>query len=160
MSNPTGTARNNRFVALVSGERELTLAVQETNAGEIDVSMPELANRYTEGIPYPGDAINYNDLVLTFLIDEKFDVWFDVLKWIDDVLTGKRGHETIELILHDAQHQPVKSIVYHNAIPTNLSQVQMSITSDEAVLQADIRLLFSHFTVQDKLSDREVNFYE
>ncbi len=83
----------------------------------------------------PGDKLKFSNLTVRFLVREDFSNWIDMYHWM--IGLGKpRDHtqyankpfhrEDFHLIIKSAYQQPITTIAFQDAWPTDLSSVEWS----------------------------------
>jgi hypothetical protein len=104
------------------------------------------------GIPIAGDHIHYQDLQVTFKIDEDLQNWFEIHNWIRSLgfpdnfteyakiadaqaaapTSGLGIRSDISLIILNAVKTPIYDVVFREAFPTYLSDMTFT-TTDTSV---------------------------
>lgn len=89
-------------------------------------------------IPHPGNMVTYNDFYVTFVIDEDFKNYMEIVKWIKDIghpdnlYQYEKASENIDGIVSDItlsiltnQRRPNKRLTMRDCFPYNISDVLM-----------------------------------
>lgn len=125
--------------------------------------------------PYPltGTAINYSDLSLTFLVDEKFANYRSIYNWMvgigfpqdheqfqqlvkvkNPLTVNTKAVESslrseIDLIMLDSMSQPIVKYKFHDAFPVTLESLPFDVTITEAkYFSVAASFRFSYYTIE------------
>ena len=140
----------------------------------------DAADTYTRfnKIPQPGDELQYEQLQLSFLIDENLKNWYQVHDWMREIATPKSSKEfeykrgklssdnrntkptdlsnisnqwrsDCSLFILSSNYQPVAEFIFRDAWPTSLS----TLTFDSSVQD------LQYFTAQLTLSYTYYDYY-
>jgi len=96
-------------------------------------------------IPYPGDHLLYNDLTISFKVDENLENYMEIHGWLRSlgrldsyaqlaskpVYTGEGITSEISLMLLTSYKNPNYEIVFENAFPVSLSGLDFLTTADD-----------------------------
>lgn len=107
----------------------------------------------------PAAGLNYSELSLDFLIDEDMTNYFELVDWIKAVSTPYTGraqslydelgydpYSDLSLILLDNNMNPLKTIVFVNAFPTNLGAIAFDSSVDVPIVQkCNVSFAFDHY---------------
>ena len=123
-------------------------------------------------IPQPGDELYYEDLVLTFLVDENMKNWQQVHDWMREITTPysekefKYNRGTIasqyndrtgaewqnqwksdaSLFVLSSNYQPIAEFMFRDAFPTNLTTIQFdSSVEDIQYFTAEVTLKYTYY---------------
>jgi hypothetical protein len=94
-------------------------------------------------IPVPGTGIEYNKLRVQFLVDEKFNNYFEMYNWIFQIAEPLGGiasnypekksnifkDVTIQMLTN--KDNPNFNLVYYGAFPISLSDIDMDVRTDD-----------------------------
>ena len=163
--NLNSPGKNNNYYVVISGFRNLSMPCQSVNLAGIDTNATYMHARDTQnGIPLPADSLNYGDLVLDFIHDHKMISFFDIMEWFNAVHLNKTNlkekdiYTTIELVVNDKQHKPILRLLYYNCIPSSIGEIKMSIKEDSTYLTNSVRVLYSHYSIINIESGKEIFF--
>ena len=118
--------------------------------------------RLSPGLPMPADTINYGEVSAMIILDEDLSGYTELLKWMESFLnanmvmpvesesTGK-GPTAADITVNilSSHNNVVKSIIYRDAIPPNLGDIQFEAASGDVnyvIYPASFR--FSYFEVK------------
>jgi hypothetical protein len=98
-------------------------------------------------IPYPGDHLEYSDFDVTFKIDEELANYNEVYSWMTSLgrlfpgaylnlqqqqtFTGASIKSDIALVVLDSHRNPTREIVFHEAWPTAMSDIEFNTTLED-----------------------------
>ncbi len=108
-------------------------------------------------IRLPGDKLTYDPLVVSFIVQENFENYFEILRWMYGLAKpmtteqrrnleskNERYSDAILTILTNKKN-PLFHIRFTNCWPISLSSITLDSTvADAAPLTADITLYFMH----------------
>lgn len=121
----------------------------------------------TSNVDYnvPGEKIEYEDLVITFLVDEYLKNYFEVFNWLialgfpestEQFKLLKEGKtpytETSDIILTTTTNKfnPINKFVFVDCFPTDLSPVDFTnVDTTISPIQCTATFDYSYFYVQD-----------
>lgn len=58
--------------------------VQEVNLPGLNIDAKSVGNPFTT-IPVPGEKISFNSLDVTFVIDENYQNWYEIFRWMEGI---------------------------------------------------------------------------
>ena len=103
----------------------------------------------------PSNVITYDDLNLSFIVDEQLKNYLEVYSWMlrckPLVGSPKLIHELRDITVYvlDSHKQPVLKFTYKDAFPTNLGALAYATNvSDTDVLTCDTTLAYQSFAVE------------
>lgn len=138
--------------------------VQSCNIPGISID-PVMIGTPLVNLPYSGDHITYQELTVTFKIDEDLGSYIDVYTWIRQLgfsedsseyatiasqskISGNGIVSDASLIILDAKKRPNYEIVFINAFPISLSTIELGYTiNDVEYLTADAVFRFDTFDI-------------
>lgn len=104
-------------------------------------------------IPYPGDQLLYNDLTVSFKVDENLANYLEIHNWLRSLgrldsyqalalqpsYTGDGLYSEISLMLLTSYKNPNFEVVFENAFPTSLSGLDFITTAEDVdYLEAEV----------------------
>lgn len=117
-------------------------------------------------IPFQGDHLQYNPLVLSFKIDESLQNWLEMFNWITGIgnpenkkipydliannpdWTGYGVYTNLQLFVLDSQNNPTYIFHFDHAFPTSLSGPKFeSIQDDVQFITSSVSFLYSIYHV-------------
>ena len=141
---------------------------------------------YLKDIPVPGDKVLYDDLTVSFLVDEKMENYLAIHKWITglgypesrgqydqlrkddnrtDSIIGDDGDPryfefsdaTLQIL--SSNYKPSVLVNFKDAFPTTLSTLDFDVsTRDYAYFTAEVSFKYTIFTITDPNGNRLDNF--
>jgi hypothetical protein len=58
--------------------------VQEVNLPGLSIDPKSVGNPFTT-IPVPGEKIRFNSLDVTFVVDENYQNWYEIFRWMEGI---------------------------------------------------------------------------
>lgn len=108
---------------------------------------------YLKNIPIPGEILTYDDLVLSFNVDEDMENYLEIYNWLiqfgfprdasqyqqlldeDENSNGKQnaisGMSDGSLLIYNSNYNPIVSINFKNIFPVSLSSLQFESKVDD-----------------------------
>jgi len=127
-----------------------TFFVQTVNLPGITMSGMPYGLPQREGLMLPGGSVEYEQLIVGFLVDEYLKNWQEVFTWI----TGKPEYTDGVLTILSSSMNPTLEIHFANMFPTNLSEIQFDTTVMETTnLITNITFAYSEYTVKNLLNN-------
>ncbi len=114
------------------------------------VAAVEIPVPRVQGLPMPGDTINYGELSLNLILDEDLTAYKEVQTWLEDSVYRKVDniHHDIKVIVLTSHNNFCAQIHYKNCIPTQLGAIELiSTTGDVTYINFDVTLRFSEFVL-------------
>lgn len=129
---------------------------------------PEQVNPFSR-LPNPADKLDFDNLTLTFGVDEDLKNWSELMRWLvgfgfpkdfadfkfgvlDDTgeMPGSNNNffSDIAVTVLSSHKNPVATFVYHNCIPQSVSGIDLTVLdSDITPIQCTATFDFSHFSI-------------
>lgn len=139
--------------------------VQKMNlpgVGSMNATQPTM---FTD-IPLSGVKLHWNDLFVTFKIDEDLQNWQEIFNWVTAInetvtfapygalarnpsWTGLNVTSEIILIIHNNERQPNFNVYFHDAFPISLTDLNFDTTlTDVEYLTASVAFKYSTYDVE------------
>ena len=116
----------------------------------------------------PGNKMMYNQLAMTFTVDEKMQNWQEIHAWFRSIAspegtdernrlsaqqsnrtTGPKGYSDATLTVLSALNNPLFRVHYFNCFPISLTDIQFDTKqSADDVLTADASFMFEYFNFE------------
>lgn len=138
--------------------------VQSCNIPGISID-PVMIGTPLVNLPYSGDHITYEELTITFKVDEDLGSYIDLYTWIRQLgfsentdeyaaiaskskISGDGIVSDASLIILDAKKRPNYDFTFINAFPVSLSTVQLGyVVNDVQYLTADATFRYDTFDI-------------
>ena len=153
-SNPLLT---NYFKFTLSRVPNMVYFCQTANLPGIGFSTALQPTKMAYPIKRPSGAIMFEDLILSFKVDENLANWKEIHNWIyetsnyaDDYYTlpEPRKVSTAELLITNSSYRPKISIKFREVFPVFLSSLNFSVTEPQSTpVMAAVRFSFTDYTV-------------
>jgi len=116
-------------------------------------------------VPIPGDHVNFDELVLTFRVDENMNNYQEIFNWIlgegvfsfedytaiaSQAKTSGHGlRSDFSLIIETSKKNPNYNIVFSDGFPVALSELQFNIM-DQAIdyIEATVTFKYAYYQIQ------------
>ncbi len=140
-------------------ERIPTVIYNCTDVNLPNLSMAAVDQPTTLGIPVkrPIGKYNFEDLTLTFMVDENLNNWLEIYRWmralgnIDDDCTNNSlsfnsWTTTASLYLTKGTYKDNKKVIFHEIFPIGLSGLKFSSSASAATPQyASARFSYTYY---------------
>ena len=168
-SNPTNTnlAQANKFLLSFDRLPALTYFCTAAPIPGVSVGTAKQTNPFADA-PIPGDKMEYEDLEITFLVDEALLSWTSILDWIRGYAfpenfdqyknlplqqklqvsaDTKSQYSDAMLTVYSNKNNPVLQIAFTDLFPVSLSGVEFSTQqSAENILTARATFKYTNFS--------------
>lgn len=139
--------------------------VQKVNVPGISIAQnPTMPNPFTK-IPYAGDHLEFNELQITYRVDEDISNYLEIYNWIRGLAfpdnfgeyaalasktptSGEGLKSDASLIITTNGKSPNFECVFEDAFPINISNIDF-VTTDETVnyIEATATFLYTQFKI-------------
>jgi hypothetical protein len=152
------------FRFLIKKAPHVNFFIQKVNIPSISLPSPEPNNPFVK-VPIPGEHLNFSELKISFKVDEDLQNYLEIHNWIRALgkpenfnqyktiqdqpsYTGEGIYSDISLLILSSTKMPNYEIVYIDAFPTNLSDLQFT-TTDENVnyITASAVFKYNYYTI-------------
>lgn len=147
---------------------------QSASIPAINLGVADTYTRFNK-IPQPGDELDYQELQLSFLIDENMKNWYQVHDWMREIATPKSSKEfqykrgevesdnpntkpsdlstvsnqwrsDCSLFILSSNYQPVAEFIFRDAWPTSLSTLNFDASiQDLQYFTAQVSLKYTYY---------------
>lgn len=128
------------------------------------VSLGDSSQSYSTGkASIPGDDLEYNELSLTFLVDESLNSWREMYNWMRGIAPTQIGddnqYETLKksdfgvvsdatLIIHTNSSNPNIKFEFKDVYPLSLSDIDLSVVGSEVEpIQSTISFRYTRYDI-------------
>jgi len=148
----TNYLTNNKFKFILSRCPTVTYFCQRANIPSLSFGISVQGQPGGISIRRPGTAYQYEDLQVSFIVNEDLTNWLEIYKWIKDL--GISYDSTVEVIddmqmvatglmlITDSTYKPIISVRYMNLFPTFLGGIDF----DSALPDTDAVISTATFT--------------
>lgn len=157
----------NGFLFSVQKLPDVTFFVQDAEIPSISIGTVVQATQVHD-IKIPGETAEFDNITITFLVDEKFKNWKAVYGWLigltypesHDIYTAflnkeknatsrtelAKGYSDGTLTILDSSNNPVQSIQFIDMYPTSISALPFSSqNTDVQYLKATVNFAYSYY---------------
>lgn len=147
--------QSNGFMFSISKISDISFFCQEANIPGITLASPEMATPLSK-IPLAGDTIDFDDLVITFLIDENMTNYLLIHDWLiglgfpDDhkqytkfIAPNSLHRNELSQAMSDgvlqilgSSNNVVRTVHFKDLVPVNLQSLRLESTTSETVYLA------------------------
>jgi hypothetical protein len=155
--------RNRNFLAPVGFQMKLELFegvdffCQQANLPGISMPVTEVPTPFRSFPIVPGGGVSYDDLQLTFIVDEDLKNYYSIHEWIrknansDQIESGPVEYSNGQLMIITSNFNPSFFIDYRNIFPINLSSIDFDATVDDIeFFTATATFKFQNYFIRDK----------
>ena len=121
--------------------------IQKVNVPRMSLPDVQVPNQFVN-LPVPGDHVTFESLSITFKVDEDLANYMEIYNWLvqmgkprsfdqyatiqnQDPLSGLGIYSDIELMILDGKRNPNYAVVYEDAFPTDLGEIQFESTAED-----------------------------
>jgi hypothetical protein len=101
---------------------------------------------------FPGDKLSYEPLTVTMLISEDMDNFKEIYDWLEKSVTTNNSsdmYDDITAHILTSKNNPNKKIIFHNAFPTSLGNINFSVQEADIVYgTVDATFRYDYFTFE------------
>jgi len=154
---------NRNFLAPVGFKLSLELFksvdffCQQANLPGLSIPFTEVPTPFRSYPIVPGGGVSYDDLKVTFIIDEDLKNYYSIHEWIrinansDQIEPGPIQYSNGQLVILTSNFNSAFFIDYENLFPINLSPVEFDASvGDIEYFTADVTFKFQNYTIRDK----------
>lgn len=132
---------------------------QKANLPGLTMPFTEVPTRFRTFPIVPGGGVTFDDLQVTFIIDEDLKNYYSIHEWIrrngnsEQHLDGdgQVKYSNGQLIILTSNFVPAFVVDYENLFPINLTPVQFDSTvQDIEYFTTDVTFKFQNYTIRDK----------
>ena len=129
---------------------ETTFFVQTTSLPGISLTPIEIGLPQREGFARSSGTISYEELSVTFLVDEYLKNWMEIYNWIIGDITYTSGVLTVL----SSSMNPTIEAHFKQLFPTSLSELAFdSTTTDPTYHQATVAFKYTEYTIKSLIND-------
>lgn len=147
--------QSNGFMFAISKLPEVTYFCQEAVLPSLSLPVAEISSPLVN-YPIPGEKLTFGELEITFLIDEEMVNYKAVHDWMvglgfprqreqyrnflnkDSIAISElsKGYSDATLQILSSANNPIRTIMFKDVFPTNLSSIQLQSTADSTIYLA------------------------
>jgi hypothetical protein len=164
-ANPTNKSflTNNKYEFIFDRAPNLTFFTQSVNIPDLTISAVATTTPFTT-IYVPGNIITYEQLIVTFMVDEDMTAWFEIYNWINNVANpetyDKRGTLSLTpgktnsiksdavLLIKTNSNNPNVKFSFKEMFPTSLSGMQLTSTEGQDFLTTTATFQFAYYIAE------------
>lgn len=126
--------------------------VQEVNLPGVSINHP-VENTRVGTINLQGDVLSYNNLNLRLLVDEKLNLWKEILATFQKYhIPGTNTCEPVVgesfLEVYDGKNNYMFKVSFHNCYLSNLEDLNYMSTSDNETLVLGLTIVYDYYTIE------------
>lgn len=161
MTRQFNPAKSTSFVFTVSNRRDLSLKIQSSSVGSVNLGSAPFPSRWVD-MNVPGNKLDYGPMTMRVLVSEDLHEWVDLYKWMIEITQTNDAHlsqvEHGELTILNSENIPVLRFIYKGVYPLTLGDLQYSLVEDETTLVCDLTVDFSSFDIHNLVSGERVEY--
>ena len=129
---------------------ETTFFIQTASLPGISLTPMEIGFPQREGFARGTGTISYEELSVTFLVDEYLKNWMEIYNWIIGDITYTSGVLTVL----SSSMNPTIEAHFKQLFPTSLSELAFdSTTTDPTYHQATVAFKYTEYTIKSLIND-------
>jgi len=135
-------------------EEETAYSVQEAPLPGLSFSHIQTSRNAVFG-NIQGDTITYNDLTLSFIMDEKLTIWKEIvgkmIKMRDpNQVTAEQIEKYGYLEIHDDNSKEVLKLEFVNCMIESIDDLQYSTTSEDEIITCSVTIKYDYYNIVEK----------
>jgi hypothetical protein len=132
---------------------------QKANLPGLSMPVTEVPTRFRNFPIVPGGGVTFDDLQVTFIIDEDLKNYYSIHEWIrrngnsEQHIDGdgEVKYSNGQLMILTSNFNPAFFVDYEKLFPINLTPIQFDSTvGDIEYFTADVTFKFQNYTIRDK----------
>jgi hypothetical protein len=152
-----------KFRFFIKKSPTVNFFVQRANVPGIVLPPTTHENPFVK-IPYQGDHVQYEDLVITFKVDEDLNNYMEIHNWIrgmgfptdfseyaalasKSITSGEGLRSDISLMLLSSKDNPIFDVVFIDAFPYSLSGMELSSIDEQTTISATAIFKYTHYDI-------------
>lgn len=143
-------SNNTNYKLEIAGYPNLTYFVTSTQLPQMSMQPVQTDFRGNQCI-VPGDKIEYDSLTVEFLVNEDWANYIELYKWIKDQRwknNPKDHFSDLTLWVLNNNKLPITKIVYYDAFPTSVSELDFDSSTTEPVnLTCSVTFSYQSFSL-------------
>lgn len=143
-------SNNTNYKLEIAGYPNLTYFVTSTQLPQMSMQPVQTDFRGNQCI-VPGDKIEYDSLTVEFLVNEDWANYIELYKWIKDQRwknNPKDHFSDLTLWVLNNNKLPITKIVYYDAFPTSVSELDFDSSTTEPVnLMCSVTFSYQSFSL-------------
>ena len=129
---------------------ETSFFVQTATLPGITLSPMEIGLPQRQGFARSTGTIQYEELSITFLVDEYLKNWMEIYNW----MTGDITYTSGVLTILSSSMNPTMEAHFKQLFPTSLSELAFdSTTADPTYHQATVSFKYTEYTIKSLIND-------
>jgi len=156
MSNLRNFTHTSNFVFQTNlfTEEETAYSIQEAPLPGLAFSHIQTSRNAVLG-NIQGDTITYNDLTLSFIMDEKLTIWKEIvgkmIKMRDpNQITAEQIEKYGYLEIHDDNSKEVLKLEFINCMIESIDDLQYSTTSEDEIITCSVTIKYDYYNIVEK----------
>ena len=160
MSNPRNfTHSSNFFFGTNLFGEETIYSIQNFNLPGISFTHIDMAKSSVRGV-IEGDTILYNDLSINIILDEKLEVWKDIITTMQKMRNpytseGEYIHKRAWLEIHDDFSKIVLKIWFEDVMIESIDDIPFASNQEDEIITLGITLKYDYFTIDKSIPKPE-----
>lgn len=131
---------SSRGTLMLSGLPDVSFTLTQYNLPGVSTSSARYPTPFTD-IPFRGDTLVFNPLVVEFIVLEDLSNWQELFNWIVGITAPtnpkeftNKPHEYMDgiLIAHSSHNNPIFEIDFKNLVITDISDIQFNTTDSDS----------------------------
>lgn len=143
----------NKFMVVINRFPDISFWAQAVTLPTITVTNNRLGTNKQYVMKTPGDTMEYDDLIIRFLVDEDLKGYKALKQWQED-MTGSEIPEArfsdmqIHLLTNNSNINHI--FKFQDAWPTMIGSLFLDTTQGEDAITSDVNLSYTTFTIETK----------
>lgn len=146
--NQYNPARSGSYTFIIDGRRDLSFKIQNAPISAVQFGGAPFPTRNVD-VFLPSNKLNYDPMVLNFLVSEDLIEWIEVFKWMEELSRkSEQTYDTAELTVLNSQNKPVARFIYTGVWPLTLGDLQYTVVGEDTVMSCNLSLQYDEMNVE------------
>lgn len=142
----------NKYQVVISKFPNVNYFTQRVPIPTVTLGQAVQATNQEVDIKWPGDKLEFEDLILSVMMDENLAGYQEIYDWLFECASSEMHEDDvfsdISIIMLTNNSNKNKILKFHNAWPQTLGNILMDVTATEdQPLSTDIIFKYTHFTI-------------
>ena len=149
----------NYFQFVLDRVPNMTYFCQSANLPGLAFGVAEQPTKLGHPVKVPTGAFRFEELILTFRVDENLTNWREIHTWIktcgnyesdESTLPYSQKTSSATLLITNSKYNPKIAVHFHHVFPSAISGLDFNATSpDSAEMTATVKFAFTGYEIED-----------
>lgn len=145
----------NKFKIVIEKFPEVEFFTQRFPLPSVSIGKVQLYTNQNNDIPFPGDKLQYDDMVINLLMDEDMKAYQKIYDWMNTITEKDRATKAemfSDITVYSLTNQSNKNrtLLFRNCFPWSLGAPQMDVSaSEDQPVTFDVTFTYNDFLFKD-----------